>query len=112
MPQYLPLHDRLVVLVLPPEFAGERTTEGGLIIPTSNNQEGGLLNPLRHAIVEETGSGEILYDGSIRELSVKTGDTVLVLESEVLLLEPNYDPSVPARGIISERHVLCIVKGT
>ena len=63
-----PLHDRVVVKRL--EVSNK--TAGGIIIPNSSAQE----KPQEGEVVA-VGSGAVLQDGSIQQLTVKVGDTVL-----------------------------------
>lgn len=104
---YKPLHDRVIVQILPPDFVGERKSEGGIILPDVPNANG-QANPVREATVLAVGYGEILYDGTVRDLAVKVGDKVLVHESEVLPIK-NALPHEPIEGIISERQILAVV---
>jgi chaperonin GroES len=62
-----PLHDRVVVH----RVEEEEKTKGGIIIPDSAKEK-----PLEGKVVA-VGNGKILEDGSVRQLDVKVGDTVL-----------------------------------
>jgi chaperonin GroES len=62
-----PLHDR----VLLKQSEGEEKTKGGIIIPDSAKEK-----PIEGKVVA-CGDGKRLEDGSVRELQVKEGDTVL-----------------------------------
>jgi co-chaperonin GroES (HSP10) len=98
---------------MPLEFAGEETTEAGIILPADVIKKANLpteYTGLREAVVVAAGEGEILPDGSLRELTVRDGQRVLVLENEVLPLGHTYDPMMPYEGIISERSILAIIR--
>lgn len=106
----IPLHDRVVVELLPVNFVGEQKTSGGIIIPIQGaDSSSNLMNPVREARVLEVGPGELLYDGSIRALNVVPGDLVLVHENEVLPLKPVVDPNEAVIGIINERQILAVL---
>ena len=62
-----PLQDRLVVK----RIEGESTTKGGIIIPDTAKEK-----PIEGEVVA-VGNGKTLKDGSVREMQVKVGDTVL-----------------------------------
>jgi chaperonin GroES len=62
-----PLQDRIVVK----RVESDTTTKGGIIIPDSAKEK-----PVEGTVVA-VGNGKSLKDGSIREMSVKVGDTVL-----------------------------------
>jgi chaperonin GroES len=65
--QVRPLQDRVLV-----ERVEEETkTPGGIIIPDNNKEK-----PAQGKVIA-TGTGYRLQDGSVRELDVKNGDTVL-----------------------------------
>jgi len=63
-----PLHDRVIVKRL----EEERVSAGGIVIPDSATEK-----PTRGKVTA-AGTGLIQKDGSVRPMSVKTGDTVLV----------------------------------
>ena len=65
--QVRPLQDRVLV----ERLEEETKTAGGIIIPDTNTEK-----PAQGKIVA-VGSGYRLQDGSVRELDVKSGDTVL-----------------------------------
>lgn len=104
---YIPLHDRVVVQVFPPDFVGERKSEGGIILPDVSDTTT-QVNPVREATVLAVGYGEVLYDGTVRNLTVKVGDRVLVHENDVLPLRAVL-PHEPLEGIVSERQILAII---
>lgn len=62
-----PLQDRLVVK----RVESEGTTKGGIIIPDTAKEK-----PIEGEVVA-VGNGKTLKDGSVREMQVKVGDTVL-----------------------------------
>jgi chaperonin GroES len=62
-----PLHDRILLK----RSEGEEVTKGGIIIPDSAKEK-----PIEGTVVA-VGGGKKLEDGSVRELQVKEGDTVL-----------------------------------
>ena len=62
-----PLQDRLVVK----RIEGESTTKGGIIIPDTAKEK-----PIEGEVVA-VGNGKTLEDGTVREMQVKVGDTVL-----------------------------------
>ena len=62
-----PLHDRVIVK----REEEDRTSPGGIVIPDSAAEK-----PIRGKVVA-VGNGKILDNGSVRELDVKKGDTVL-----------------------------------
>ena len=62
-----PLHDRVIVKRL----EEERISAGGIVIPDSATEK-----PTRGKVTA-AGTGLIQKDGSVRPMSVKTGDTVL-----------------------------------
>jgi len=62
-----PLQDRLVVK----RIEGEGKTKGGIIIPDTAKEK-----PIEGEVVA-VGNGKLLKDGSVREMQVKVGDTVL-----------------------------------
>lgn len=103
-----PLHDRVLLRLIPNDFVGEKKSEGGIIIPTQVH-ENADRNPIRRAEVLAVGEGEVLFDGTRRPLSVSVGDEVLVHENEVLFLQPMVDPSLPEDGLIGERSILAKV---
>jgi chaperonin GroES len=63
-----PLHDRIVAKRL----AEEQKTTGGLFIPDTAKEK-----PLA-ALVIAVGSGKVLENGTVRALTVKVGDQVLI----------------------------------
>lgn len=65
--QVKPLHDRVLVQ----RVDEETKTAGGIIIPDAHTEK-----PAQGKVIS-IGSGYRLQDGSIRELEVKVGDTVL-----------------------------------
>lgn len=65
--QVRPLQDRVLV----ERIEEEKKTAGGIIIPDNNTEK-----PAEGKIVA-VGTGHRLQDGSIRNLEVKEGDTVL-----------------------------------
>ena len=62
-----PLQDRLVVK----RVESEGTTKGGIIIPDTAKEK-----PIEGEVVA-VGNGKTLKDGSVRQMQVKVGDTVL-----------------------------------
>lgn len=62
-----PLYDRVLVR----STAQSSTTESGLVIPS------GAAGRPDQGLVIAVGEGHFLTDGTLRELSVKVGDTVL-----------------------------------
>ena len=62
-----PLQDRIVVQRL----ESESTTAGGIIIPDTAKEK-----PVTGKVVA-VGNGKLLKDGSLRELEVSVGDTVM-----------------------------------
>ena len=62
-----PLHDRVIVKRL----EEERVSAGGIVIPDSATEK-----PTRGKVTA-AGTGLIQKDGTVRPMSVKTGDTVL-----------------------------------
>jgi chaperonin GroES len=62
-----PLHDRVIIKRL----ESETTSAGGIVIPDSAAEK-----PSRGEVVA-VGNGKVLDNGSVRELAVKAGDTVL-----------------------------------
>jgi chaperonin GroES len=62
-----PLYDRVLVK----RIESENKTKGGIIIPDNAKEK-----PLEGEIVA-AGNGRVLEDGSVRPLTVKTGDRVL-----------------------------------
>jgi chaperonin GroES len=62
-----PLHDRIIVKRL----EEETKTAGGLFIPDSAKDK-----PTQGKVIA-AGNGKLLEDGTIRELDVKKGDTIL-----------------------------------
>lgn len=62
-----PLHDRLVVK----RVESEGTTKGGIIIPDTAKEK-----PIEGEVVA-VGNGKTLKDGTVRQMQVKVGDTVL-----------------------------------
>jgi chaperonin GroES len=65
--QVRPLQDRVLV----ERLEEETKTAGGIIIPDTNTEK-----PAQGKVVA-VGSGYRLQDGSVRELDVKSGDTIL-----------------------------------
>lgn len=104
-----PLHDRVVVRLLPILMAGEeQKTAGGLILVAP--ADGSMLdNPVREALVLAVGDGEVLFDGTLRQLSVTPGQRVLLHTNEVLPFKPILDPSELVEGLISERQILMVL---
>ncbi len=68
MAKIRPLRDRVVIKRLDEE----RTSQGGIVIPDTANNE----KPTRGEVCF-IGSGEVLKDGKVRPLEVKVGDKVL-----------------------------------
>jgi chaperonin GroES len=68
MAKIRPLRDRVVIKRL----EEERTSQGGIVIPDTANNE----KPTRGEVCF-VGSGEVLKDGKVRPLDVKVGDKVL-----------------------------------
>lgn len=105
--RYQPLHDRVLLQVDPEiKVEAEKKSQGGIIL------SGAIQAPpsdVREALVLAVGGGEILFDGSIRELAVGVGDRVLVHVNEVLPIEPSLDPTDPVFGFISERSIISVV---
>ncbi len=62
-----PLHDRVLVKRVEPETK----SKGGIIIPDSAKEK-----PLEGVVIA-AGTGKIMEDGTVRELTVKEGDKVL-----------------------------------
>lgn len=62
-----PLHDRVLVK----RVAEEQKTKGGIFIPDTAKEK-----PAEGEIIA-TGSGQLMKDGKVRPLSVKTGERVL-----------------------------------
>lgn len=63
-----PLHDRVVVKRL----ESETTTPGGIVIPDNAKEK-----PITAEVIA-IGSGKVLNNGTMRGLSVKPGDKVLI----------------------------------
>lgn len=63
----IPLGDRILVKPL----SVEEKTKGGIIVPDTAQEKP------QQAKVVAVGKGKLLDDGKIKELEVKTGDTVL-----------------------------------
>jgi chaperonin GroES len=63
-----PLYDRVVIK----PASAEKTSAGGIVIPDSAASE----KPMR-GVVLTVGSGRVMDDGSVRNLTVKAGDNVL-----------------------------------
>lgn len=63
----IPLGDRMLVKPL----SVEEKTKGGIIVPDTAQEKP------QQAKVVAVGKGKLLDDGKIKELEVKTGDTVL-----------------------------------
>ena len=63
-----PLYDR----VLAKRVAEEAKTKGGLFIPDTAKEK-----PLE-ALVVAVGNGKVLENGKVQELTVKTGDRILI----------------------------------
>jgi chaperonin GroES len=66
--KFRPLADRIVVK----RHAQEEKTKGGLIIPDTAKEK-----PLEGTVIA-VGNGKLLKNGSLRPLSVKPGDRVLI----------------------------------
>ena len=67
MSKLRPLHDRVIVKRL----EEDRVSAGGIVIPDSATEK-----PTRGKVIA-AGNGRILENGSVRPMSLKTGDTVL-----------------------------------
>lgn len=95
--------------LLPILMAGEeQKTAGGLILVAP--ADGSMLdNPVREALVLAVGDGEVLFDGTLRQLSVTPGQRVLLHTNEVLPFKPILDPSELVEGLISERQILMVL---
>ena len=65
--KFRPLHDRILVQRL----EEETKTAGGIYIPESAKEK-----PIQGKVIS-VGKGKILEDGSVRNLDVKKGDTIL-----------------------------------
>ncbi|WP_119393914.1 co-chaperone GroES [Salinibius halmophilus] len=65
-----PLHDRVVVR----RKEQEETTAGGIVLPGSAKEK-----PSQGEVIA-VGAGQVLENGSVRELAVKVGDTVVFEE--------------------------------
>ena len=104
---YRPLYDRVLVeLPSLEETAQEHQTEGGIFVGTFTTEQESSVVTVK---VLEIGEGEVLYDGTVRNLSVKAGQRVLVDRHEVQLF-PSSDPLKPPIGVIGERMVLAILE--
>jgi chaperonin GroES len=93
-----PLHDR----ILARRLAEEDKTSGGLFIPDSAKEK-----PLE-AVVISVGAGKRLENGSIRPLSLKVGDKILIAkysETEVGLVGKDHI-------LLREDDVLAVVEET
>jgi chaperonin GroES len=64
----LPLHDRILAV----RIAEESKTKGGLYIPDTAKEK-----PLEADVIA-VGNGKILENGTVRAISVKSGDRVLI----------------------------------
>lgn len=65
--KFRPLHDRILVQRL----EEEEKTAGGIFIPETAKEK-----PIQGKVIA-VGKGKILEDGSVRNLDVKKGDTIL-----------------------------------
>jgi chaperonin GroES len=65
--KFRPLYDRILVQRL----EEEDKTPGGIFIPETAKEK-----PIQGKVIA-TGKGKILEDGSVRDLDVKQGDTIL-----------------------------------
>ena len=65
--KFRPLHDRILVQ----RMEEEEKTAGGIYIPETAKEK-----PIQGKVIA-TGKGKILEDGSVRNLDVKKGDTIL-----------------------------------
>ena len=65
--KFRPLHDRILVQRL----EEEEKTAGGIFIPETAKEK-----PIQGKVIS-VGKGKILEDGSVRNLDVKKGDTIL-----------------------------------
>ncbi|MFH2007156.1 MAG: co-chaperone GroES [bacterium] len=65
--KFRPLHDRILVK----RTDEETQTAGGIIIPETAKEK-----PIQGKVIS-VGKGKILEDGSVRNLDVKKGDTIL-----------------------------------
>jgi len=97
-----PLHDRVLLKVLPQSKADDATkTAGGLYIPTTRT----VMNPMNEAIVMAVGPGEVLAGGGARSCAVSVGDRVLVYAEDVAFLEAVGDPGTPRVGLIGDKAI-------
>lgn len=101
-----PLHTRVIVQLLP-VGSEETTTASGLIV-VQQTKDGSPVNPIRLATVIAVGDGEYMYDGKLRPLLVKAGDTVRCHENDVLPLDSIVDYTQPYVGIVDERQILTV----
>jgi len=62
-----PLHDRILLK----RSEGEEKTKGGIIIPDTAKEKP------QEGLVVAVGQGRILEDGSVREMEIEEGQTVL-----------------------------------
>ena len=65
--KFRPLHDRILVQ----RMEEETMTAGGIFIPETAKEK-----PIQGKVIA-VGKGKILEDGSVRDLDVKKGDTIL-----------------------------------
>lgn len=124
--RYAPIYDRLLVSVDPEIRAeattseggidlmpGEKLTGGGIILTTHPTTQGqAAASDLREATVLAVGGGEVLYDGSYRDLPFFVGDRVLLHLNEVLPIVMSADPTDPIIGFINDRHVFSHILAT
>jgi chaperonin GroES len=65
--KFRPLYDRILVK----RIEEEQMTAGGIIIPDTAKEK-----PIQGKVIA-VGKGKVLEDGSVRDLDVKKGDTIL-----------------------------------
>lgn len=99
----IPLHEQVYVESLPDE---ERRTASGIVLVSAAR-----LSQTEVMLVLAVGTGEILYNGDVRKLSVEVGDLVELRPEDVCYRgEVSPDPTVPRRGYVSERVILSIIR--
>lgn len=101
-----PLFDRVLLEVEPEIKSSQKTSTGGIILPSTVDQP----SQVRTATVLAVGTGEVLYNGEVRALQVKVGMKVSVLAHEVLSISSSVDPTEPMIGYIQERQILDILE--
>lgn len=105
--QIQPLYDQVLVTVAPQGTTEVTTSSGIVLVKTANPHS---RQNLKRGTVTAVGAGEILYNGEIRPLGIKLGDTVLFAESDGLLLENTQSAEDPELFFIGERFIKGVIR--